>query len=305
MRYLTSSQRCDLIAMVANLVTLLFIAQAYPAEVAIEILPFDASPGDMAIQAGDSVIWIGSDSYVQRVEGFDDDFESPFLTGSKITFSRMYPEAGIFAFRNRAYSGVGPTYVEWNPQIQSHGTISVRPRGPSSSPVLLNAPVAGARFGAHSDESGNVSRFPEICFQGSVPNTNDFLRIEFYVEDLLVGAATNWPYQLRWSPDRVGSLRMFARGVQADGGSYDSDPVDVSVEPVTAAVLLPPRMLRPGLAVVEYVVPSSGPWVLMGGPMVNAPHGGAEFIKDVNTNWGRFVTAEDAPAQFYSMRLRF
>jgi hypothetical protein len=304
-RYLTSSQQCGLIAMAAHMVTLLCIARAYAAEVAIEILPFDASPGDIAIQAGDFVIWRGSQSYIQRVEGFHDDFKSPFLTGSVITFSRQYPEAGIFAFRNRAYSGVAPPYTEWNPQIQSHGTISVLPRDPFSSPVVLNAPVVGARCGAHSDEAGNVVRFPEIGFQGSVPNTNDFLRIEFCVDGLRVGSATNWPYRVTWTADRVGSMSMIATAVAQDGTRYDSEPVVVSVDPVRAAVLSPPRMLRPGLIVVDYTAPPSGPWVLMGGPVVNAPHGGGEFIKDVDHNWGRFVTTGDAPAQFYSMRLRF
>ena len=270
------------------------------AEVGVSTLPLGLNPANIVIHQGDTVVWLAADYGI--VEEFDGAFKSPILLsgGTNLTFAMRFNTVGEFPYRFRKSSPI-PPHSPVHTNIEIHGTVEVRSRSGDGRRVWINAPVPGARFGAGSDGEGNViGNGGHIDVQASVDDTNGIVRMEFLANGVLIGSATNWPFQITWQPARIGPLSLEAIAVLEGGGELESEAVDVSVEGFTgppSALLGNPRLVRPGIYYVEYTL-SPAAWYMEIYREIPFSFRFPEVTVRVNSDWGLVVLTGNEPALF-------
>lgn len=255
-------------------------------------------PGSIVVNVGDTVVWQAEG--FGSVEAFDGEFQSPILGGTDAVFGRKFEVAAEIPYRYRPRNSV-PPYNLVHTNVEIHGTITVRERPSGIGQVWINAPIKGARFGAGSDEVGNVvGNGGHIDVQASVDDTNGIVRMEFLANGVLVGSAASWPFQITWQPAQIGPLRLKAIAVLDGGGERESEAVDVLVEGFTGApraLLGNPRLVRPGIYYVEYTL-SPAAWYMEVYKDIPFSLRSPEVTVRVNSDWGRVVLSGNETTLF-------
>src|SRR5262245_13733498 len=136
-----------------------------------------------------------------------------------ITWSDV-PE-GDYRLRVRAIDNTGAT--DWSPFIR----VRVRPnREPR---VRLVEPVQDGEFNAPASiELSAVAR----------DRDHNLARVEFYVDDVLIGIATTEPYRLSWTLVPAGDHVLVAKAIDALGATDESRPIRIRVTGTPAAAKL-------------------------------------------------------------------
>ena len=103
-------------------------------------------------------------------------------------------------------------------------TVTVRIFGgekPDNTPpqVILSAPLQGGNFLVNQG----------VLFIAEADDDVAVEKVEFYVNDLRIGAASSSPYQFTWTPSATGSYAVHALALDKAGNGTTSAPVSITV----------------------------------------------------------------------------
>ncbi len=286
------------------LLLVLFPIASIGIEVPIRLTPLWPEPANIAVHLGDTVTWRVDPGRAARVRGLEGKFQSPVLSDDSPGFSFVCREPGLFAYENE-WLNTAPPHDPAQSWTRSRGTVQVLGGPQGLTPVTLNAPVAGARFALQSDAGGRVTSPAAILFQASVSRTSGVQRVEFQANGRTVAVATKAPFRGIWVADQPGAVLLWASAIDAAGIRSASQPVWIRLDPMATACLFPPREVRPGLFLVDYLVPGGGRWVLQVGSRIAvgaSPDDGFEVY--IRGQGGQFPMTASVPRRFFWLEER-
>jgi hypothetical protein len=272
------------------------------AEVRVRLRPLWAEPANIVVHSGDRVTWLVGDDSAATVEGFGGEFTSPVLVAPNPTFSHSWQTPGVFAYHHVWVNPLPPHDPVWWPLRRSAGTVTVLPRPPVPAKVMLYSPPAGARFPAFVDATRNVVRPARIPLFAAVADTNEIVEIDFLADGIRVGKATNWPFEVEWTTERLGPVRLTLTGWDRTGNATASEPVEIRIEGSSGARLFPPRQLQPGLMVTEYMTGFADRWLLnVRSDLVASPECRPLSVYEVylGSSWGQYPVTGTAAREFF------
>jgi len=176
-----------------------------PANNAIIVLP-----ATVTINANAS----DADGTVSKVDFYRDGVLLGTDTTSPYSYAWVNPPVGTYVLTAKATDNLGVVTTS------APVTITVKVNTPPT--VSITSPVDGAQFhavapltiaAAASDTDGTISK------------------VEFYADDVLLGADTISPYTYAWSAPDAGSHVLTARATDNKGGTTTSAPITVNVIP--------------------------------------------------------------------------
>jgi len=98
--------------------------------------------------------------------------------------------------------------------------------------VILATPVSGQAFPLGES----------VTLLASTSDVSRTVRVEFFLGEVKLGEQSSAPYSFEWKPSESGSQSLFARAIDREGASHDSEWTEVSVEgaPAGAVVITEP-----------------------------------------------------------------
>lgn len=188
------------------------------------------NPSDGAILPKEQVVTLSVD--VSDIDGTIDSVEY-VLNGNKIGASGSAPfditwqsEEGIHSLTAVATDNDGARSLSENTEITVVGSANVNPQ------VTLTAPAEGSYF-----SPGEAVTLRADAFDPD----GEISRVEFYVNDALVGSDDEDPYTYEWTTEE-GSFTIRAKAIDNHNGTATTDPVTISVtsnDPPTTSITQP------------------------------------------------------------------
>lgn len=187
--------------------------------------PFPFSPADKPIE-----MFVDVDGGLVDIDRVDF-FANGVLIGSQNeeVEDKLYgfvwtpPSSGVYRLSSRIVQ-IDPAGLEWdNWKLTSEVLVEVTPRTVDTPPsVVLHYPLDGSQLTTAS----------RVIMQAGAADTDSTVeRIDFYINNEIVGSASSAPYQFTWVPGEIGNYALVAVAYDPEGNYTISSTRQVVVNP--------------------------------------------------------------------------
>jgi hypothetical protein len=173
----------------------------------------------------------GQNAFVQKIDFFADGSSTAFASDTVAPFSAIYTPTtlGSHTIEAKAYDNLGQ---------------QISPNGTATRSLTVVTPVGTAPTIAISSPANNSTiAVPASAVTVSVdasPGTTRITQVELYIDGVLFGTDSSFPYSFSWLPTVVGSYRLSSLAYDQGGNVVASSTNTVLVSaPPTVAVTQP------------------------------------------------------------------